>query len=47
VTGEAVWVGLYVGIGYAFAESIETASDILESIIGVVGLGAAALGLGY
>lgn len=34
--GEAVWVGLYVGIGYAFAGNIEAASQLAGSVLGVL-----------
>jgi membrane-associated protein len=47
VAGEAVWAGLYVGVGYGFAGNIEAASDMLGSILGFVAAGAAMLGLGW
>lgn len=36
VTGEAVWVGLYVGLGAAFAQSMDAISDILGSLSGLL-----------
>jgi membrane-associated protein len=47
VTGEAVWVGLYVGMGQAFGGSIEAASEAIGSLLGTIGAGAAALALGW
>lgn len=47
VAGEAVWAGLYVGTGYAFAGNVEAASQMLGSVLGMVGGAAAVLALGY
>lgn len=44
--GEAVWVGLYLGAGYAFASQIEAAADLAANFSGVLAAGALALGLG-
>ncbi len=44
--GEAVWVGLYVGLGYGFAEQFEIVADMAGSISGLVAAGAVALLLG-
>ncbi len=33
-SGEAVWVGLYVGIGYAFSSQIGAVADILGNLSG-------------
>lgn len=46
VAGEAVWSGLYVGMGYGFAGNIEAASDMLGSALGLLASAAAALILG-
>jgi membrane protein DedA with SNARE-associated domain len=47
VAGEAVWAGLYVGTGYAFAGNIEAASDALGSALGMVAGASAVVILGY
>jgi membrane-associated protein len=47
VAGEAVWAGLYVGTGYGFAGNVEAASDMLGSVLGMVGGAGAVLALGY
>ncbi len=47
VIGEAVWAGLYVGMGYGFGGNLEAASDMLGSILGVLAGGAAVIILGY
>ena len=44
--GEAVWVGLYVGLGWAFAGNLEAAADLAGSALGFVAAGAVTLGLG-
>ncbi len=36
LAGEAVWAGLYVGMGYGFAGNIEAASDMLGSVLGLL-----------
>jgi membrane protein DedA with SNARE-associated domain len=47
IAGEAVWAGLYVGTGYAFAGNVEAASSTLGSALGMIA-GAGAVGvLGY
>ncbi|HLQ19866.1 MAG TPA: VTT domain-containing protein [Tabrizicola sp.] len=47
VAGEAVWAGLYVGTGYVFGGNIEAASDMLGSVLGLVGGLGAVVALGY
>jgi len=38
--GEVVWVTIYVGLGYSFAERIESVSQIMGNVVGIVaGLG--------
>lgn len=46
VAGEAVWSGLYVGMGYGFAGNIEAANDMLGSVLGLLAAGAAMVILG-
>lgn len=46
VAGEAVWAGLYVGMGYGFAGNIEAASEMLGSVLGFLAAGAVMIGLG-
>lgn len=45
--GEAVWVGLYTGAGYAFAGNLTAASAFAGSILGFLAAGAVAAGLGW
>lgn len=47
VAGEAVWAGLYVGAGYAFAGNVEAASGMLGSALGVIAGGGGVVVLGY
>lgn len=47
VLGEGTWVALYVGLGRAFAGNLEAASAQAVSILGFLGAGAVAAGLGY
>lgn len=47
VAGEAVWAGLYVGTGYAFAGNVEAASQMLGSVLGMVAGAAGVLVFGY
>lgn len=47
VLGEAVWTGLYVGLGYAFTGNLAAASDLAWTILGFAGAAAVAIGLGY
>ena len=47
VPGEALWAGLYVGAGFALGGNIHAASDMLGSILGMIGGAAAVLILGY
>lgn len=47
VAGEAVWCGLYVLAGHAFAGNLAAASDLLGSVLGLVATATAALGLGW
>jgi membrane protein DedA with SNARE-associated domain len=45
--GEAVWVGLYCGLGYGFAGNIQAASDMAGSALGIMAGGAAMLAFGW
>jgi membrane protein DedA with SNARE-associated domain len=44
--GEAVWVGLYVGLGYAFAESLPAIAEFAADFNGIIAAGVVAVGLG-
>lgn len=44
--GEAVWVALYVGLGYAFAASIDDLAALMGNAVAALSAGAVALGLG-
>ena len=44
--GEVVWVGMYVGLGVAFAGNIAAAADLASDFIGILAAGAVALLLG-
>lgn len=46
VLGEAVWVALYVGLGFAFAGNIAAASAMAVNLLGMLAAGAVAAGLG-
>lgn len=46
VAGEAVWVGLYVGVGRAFTGNLAAASQQAMSLLGFLAAGAVAVGLG-
>ncbi len=45
--GEAIWVGVYVGAGYAFGDNLQAATEFAGSILGFLAAGALALGLGW
>lgn len=45
--GEAVWVTLYIGLGYGFADRITELADILGSASGFMAAGVVTAGLGY
>ena len=44
--GEVVWVGLYVGLGWAFTGNLSAASDLALNLLGLLGAAVLALGLG-
>ena len=44
LAGEAVWVGIYVGIGMVFAGNITLVADILGNLSGLLAAIAVALG---
>ncbi len=46
ILGEIVWVGLYVGLGYSFADNIGALSDLLGNISGFVTAALMTFGLG-
>ncbi len=45
MSGEAVWVTLYVSLGYVFTTRIEEVSETLGSVIGLLSAGLVTLGL--
>jgi membrane-associated protein len=45
VAGEAVWVALYIGLGYVFTGNIEAASQMAYQLLGFFAAGAVAIGL--
>lgn len=47
VAGEAVWVGLYIFMGYVFAGNIQAASDLAGSMLGILAGIAAMVGFGW
>ncbi|MCX7890265.1 MAG: VTT domain-containing protein [Rhodobacteraceae bacterium] len=47
IAGEAVWVGLYVGAGYAFGDDLEAAAAMAGSGLGLLATGTVTLGLGW
>ena len=47
VLGQAIWVGLYIGVGRVAMGSLEAASGLVLRMIGLLGAGAIALGLGW
>lgn len=46
VAGEMVWVGLYVGLGYGFAESLPAVAEFAADFNGIIAGGVVAVGLG-
>lgn len=44
VAGEAVWVTLYVGLGYAFTGNLQAAADMAADMLGFLATAAVALG---
>lgn len=47
IAGEAVWVAVYVGIGYSFTGNLTEASSMALNVLGMLAAGAVAIGLGY
>jgi membrane-associated protein len=47
MAGEVVWVGLYVGLGYLFADNITAISALLGSVSGFLVAFVVAVGLGF
>ncbi|MCB6177351.1 VTT domain-containing protein [Rhodobacter sp. Har01] len=45
--GEAVWVGVYTGAGFAFGGNLQAATQFAGSIIGFLAAGTVAFGLGF
>lgn len=46
LAGEALWVAIYVGLGWAFAGNLEAAADLSGAALGFLSAGAVTLGLG-
>ncbi len=46
LAGEAVWVGVYTGAGFAFGGNLQAATDFAGALIGFLAAGAVALALG-
>jgi len=46
IAGEGIWVGLYVGLGYGFADSIVALGQLLGSLSGLLAAGAVTVVLG-
>lgn len=44
VAGEAVWVGVYVGVGWSVAGNLSAASSMAVDVLGFLAAGAVALG---
>ncbi len=47
VSGAAVWVSLYIGVGFAFSGNLAAASGMAFDLLGVLAAGTVAIGLGY
>ncbi len=47
ILGEATWVGLYLGLGYAFARQLAMISEILANLSGLIAALAVTLAIGY
>lgn len=47
VLGEAVWVGIYVGVGRAFADNLAAAGDMVTSVLGLLAGIAVLIGTGW
>lgn len=46
ILGEIVWVGLYVGLGYAFADNLSMASDLASDVLGLLAAVCVMIGFG-
>ena len=46
IAGESVWVLIYVGLGYAFADRITDIADLMGNAVGFLAAGAVTVGLG-
>jgi membrane-associated protein len=47
IAGEAVWVGMYTGLGITFGSNLEAATELASSTLGLLAALAAALALGH
>lgn len=46
MAGEVVWVGVYVGLGYVFADNMSAIASVLGNLSGFLAAGVVAAGLG-
>ena len=47
ILGEATWVGLYVGLGYAFARQLAMITEVLTNLSGLLAAFVSTLAIGY
>lgn len=47
ILGECVWVSIYIGLGYTFAENLTVASELASSVLGLLAAVAALAGFGW
>jgi len=47
MAGEAIWVTLYVGLGYSFAANLDMLASTLGNAVGALSAGVVALLLGW
>ena len=45
--GEAVWVGLYIGLGLAFGSNLQAAADLASNTLGLMAAGTVTLATGW
>lgn len=46
IAGEIVWVGIYVGLGYSFADNLSAISSLAGNLSGLIAAAVVTLGLG-
>ncbi len=47
ILGECVWVSIYIGLGYTFADNLTVASELASSVLGLLVAVAALIGFGW